>query len=168
MATKAQLLALQEENEKLKQRNRVLEAALASTMPGENLLSFDDCWRAVDPIWYITTSNLITRESKSNSHSFDAFTNNLPTKEHCQWIQELIKLQVLATALNDGWVYGETNYDGYTFEYGGTILIRKPQLVRTGITHYTNVMFRSEKAAHKALDILGEESIRKALRLYVH
>lgn len=127
------------------------------------LNTFKDCWNKVKPNFYLSSINEIV-----NNTTLTHRGNELPSKLHLEWIQELIKLQVVATALNStAPFYGSGICICATKKYESKDSYILTLEALNPSKNYGDIKFMNKELAQKAISILGEESIKKALRVYV-
>jgi hypothetical protein len=91
------------------------------------------------------------------------YTPNISkTKEQLESILALNKLCNVAKYLNDGWFpnYTSRSMNYWLQFYEGEVSVNYTSSVKSG-----HCYFKSKEIAQKAVDILGEDSIRKALTL---
>lgn len=92
--------------------------------------------------------------------------NNAPTNEQLEWILALNKLRNTALVLNNGW---EPNWNEsekkYALSYGH--LDNRIDAYPNTSFQYSSVYFKSERLALKAVELLGKETIKTALGVYL-
>lgn len=94
------------------------------------------------------------------------YPNTALTKEQLEWLMALNKLQNVANYLNDGWVpdWKDEHTEKYFIWYNHVF-----NEIQTDYTYRHSVCdihFKSRELAHKAIEILGEEEVKKALGVY--
>lgn len=93
--------------------------------------------------------------------------NNAPTKEQLEWLMALNKLKNTAVVLNDGWKpdWNDCEMDKFGFAYQHSTNEISPYLYRD--FQVSTVYFKTRKLALKAAELLGEETIKTALGMYL-
>lgn len=150
-----------------------IESFVLTLKPKEpELNTFEDCWNKVSPKMFIHEKGGITTIQLTEIQSIAGYkykerqnAHFLPSREHIEWIQELIKLQVVATALNPK-DFGVRRNEIFWFNitYGNKLTIVG---TTAPVPNIGQILFATKELAQKAISILGEESIKKALRVYV-
>jgi len=92
--------------------------------------------------------------------------NAASTKNQLEWLLAVNKLQNVANYLNDGWKPDWNNKNETKWHI--TYDVENHEFIH-GARHFMirgEVCFKSKKLASKAIDILGEEEVKKALGVY--
>lgn len=92
--------------------------------------------------------------------------HNAPTREQLEWILAINKLQNVANFLNGDWEPDWKNVEQTKWR-----LCYSTVGISVTYTQYSigiDVYFKTKKLALKAVEILGEEDVKKALRVYKH
>lgn len=104
--------------------------------------------------------DVVTRNCVSQAWTCDA--NNAPTKEQWEWLLALNKLKNTAVVLNNGWEpdWNDNSCKSTFYYYHSTNEIR---IIKAVKSQQSSVYFKNEKLALKAIELLGEETIKTAL-----
>lgn len=116
------------------------------------------------PFYFINNSGDVNRSDVKR----DLFcSNNAPTKEQWGWLLALNKLKNTALVLNDGWKpdWNDDEMDKFSFAYHHPTNELTPCLYRE--FQVSAVYFKTRKLALKAIELLGEETIKTALGMYL-
>lgn len=94
--------------------------------------------------------------------------NNAPTKEQLEWILALNKLRNTALVLNDGWKpdWSDESTAKFMIFYEYTDKIIGVYHAATKV-QFSSVYFKTAGLAYKAIELLGEETIKTALGVYL-
>jgi len=119
-----------------------------------------------------TTYETIVSKLSNKAYYTDAFGNVASTKEQLGNLMELNKLINTAKYLNDGWVpnFNVAAAKWYVYLSGNPQRAFQEPLELKFANHTVcdegGVYFKSKELLEQAVEILGEESIRKALTRY--
>lgn len=118
--------------------------------------------------FYFTDGNgkVFGKNDMSNINLCDS--NNAPTKEQLEWILALNKLRNTALVLNDGWKpdWSDESTAKFMIFYEYTDKIIGVYHAATKV-QFSSVYFKTAGLAHKAIELLGEETIKTALGVYL-
>lgn len=93
-------------------------------------------------------------------------SNNAPTKEQWKWLLALNKLKNTAVVLNNGWEPDwNDNSCKSTFYYNHST--KEIGIIKAMKSQQSSVYFKNGKLALKAIELLGEETIKTALGCYL-
>lgn len=93
--------------------------------------------------------------------------NNAPTREQLEWLMALNKLRNTAVVLNDGWKpdWNDASTSKFViyYEYTDKIL----DVYHSSQVQFSSVYFKTAGLARKAIELLGEETIKTTLGVYL-
>lgn len=94
-------------------------------------------------------------------------SNNAPTKEQWEWLLALNKLKNTAIVLNGSWKPDWKDYlaDNYVLAYNH--LTNSIEISWNMTIQHSLVYFKTKELALKAVEFLGEETIKTALGVYL-
>jgi hypothetical protein len=123
------------------------------------LLTMDNCYTKVNPLYYINPYNCIKMVSV-NIYT-KTVGNELPSYKHCEQIQAIMKCIVIMEALNEGWKPDFTNdIHKYKWQYK----CDKFTSIESNVNLCQSLFyFKSEELATQAREILGDDIIKTAL-----
>ena len=117
-----------------------------------------------DIYYYIDNFGTISSADSIDSHIYES--NNASIKHQLECILAKNKLANVARYLNGDWELGKTNFG----HFDAYVLFVTPSNNYIGYTkiqdcaYNSNVLFKSKELAQQAIEILGEETVKLALK----
>ena len=129
----------------------------------EKKLTYEDIAKELFPdneIHYYITDGGDIFDSHNNETTRNC-KNNATSKRQLEKLLAINMLMNVAKYLNDGWKPDFSNMDEYKYH----ILIEEDKIIVKFIQRFVclDIYFKSKELARKAIEILGEETIRLAL-----